>query len=327
MHIYKKYLVIILMTVTFLAALYVRFHHPEELIEAECRREALGTFAMYKVIAETPESAEAIFDSVSILIDSLEKTVSRFSDGELAFINSEGEGKTGEELLYLLELSQELYYLTGYAFDPTIAPLMDQWGFPHSPEIPDSSTIDSLLKNHTGWENILLTENYVVLEEGSAIDLGGIAKGYIVDRAYELAMELGAAAALIEIGGEIRCGSKASIDRIWRIGISHPRESGLWQVIEISEGAVATSGDYECFFIKDDIRYCHLIDPLTGWPEQGTVSATVISHRADIADGLATAIAVRGSELVDQLPDSLYSTIFVLSENDCGEIIEQKFGK
>jgi thiamine biosynthesis lipoprotein len=163
-----------------------------------------------------------------------------------------------------------------------------------------------------------MTGDSLLLVRGVILDLGAVAKGYVCDRIYSRARELGARAVLVEIGGEIRCGGDPEAGRTWRLAIRDPRGEGTMETMEMDSGAMATSGDYESYFRQDGSRYCHILDPRTGYPETGIASVTVVSGRASVADALATAIAVGGIPAAESVPDSLFTLIIVITEDGNG---------
>jgi thiamine biosynthesis lipoprotein len=294
---------------------------------------ALGTFASMIIIADESLATE-IFLSADSMLNDLDRELGFLGDGSLYRLNEDGACRLTPApgmvaahpwLTHLVYLSAALHPVTNGYFDPSVGALVTLWGWPAEPSLPDSTVVDSVLA-FTGWESVELTPDSVLLPEGMSLDFGGVAKGYAADMLYEMAMEMGASGALIEIGGEVRCGSVAGLDRTWRIAVRHPRETGFWDTFELEGGAVATSGDYENFFFSDGTRYTHLLDPHTGWPSGATVSVTVAAARCDIADALATAVAVGGIEIVSSLPDSLYVFIVVLTEDESGEVTEWSTG-
>jgi thiamine biosynthesis lipoprotein len=146
------------------------------------------------------------------------------------------------------------------------------------------------------------------LTRGGSIDLGSIAKGYAVDRCVALLESLGAAAGLVDAGGDLRTFGQKPGGEPWRVGLKDPRvPDSVVTVFELTDGAVATSGDYERYFTIDNVRYHHILDPKTGFPATGSCSVTVISREACDADAIATAAFVMGPEagmrLIESLPD------------------------
>jgi thiamine biosynthesis lipoprotein len=133
-------------------------------------------------------------------------------------------------------------------------------------------------------------------KEGMSVDLGGIAKGYAVDKAFERLRGLGYKNLIINAGGDLRAGGSKS-DQPWTIGIQHPRESQrIMAKVSISDEAIATSGDYEKFFTHQGKRYHHILNPKDGFPADGCQSVTIIGKDGMTTDGLATAVFVLGPE-------------------------------
>ncbi len=221
------------------------------------------------------------------------------------------------EVLGLIEDS--LYYgeKTRGAFDITIAPVMDLWGFyGNDPQLPDRREIEEKLNSvDYRWVELDTAEGTVFLpREGMALDLGGIAKGYVVDRGMEVLKEEGIEHAFVNAGGDIRVigGKPGEDDPLWKIGIPHPGSEGvrrdrLAARVPLHSSAIATSGDYERFFEKEGERYHHILDPATGYPADELSGVTVIASEAVEADILSTSIFVmgrqEGMELVEELEE------------------------
>ena len=205
--------------------------------------------------------------------------------------------------------------VTKGAFDITIAPLMDLWGFGEEESIvPSQSQIEEMLQL-VNYERIVLDESAleVFLEDKDmALDLGGIAKGFIVDRGMEVLMENGIDKAFLNAGGDIRLKGGKPGDEPWVVGIKNPRdEEGLQPLtgkISLFDSAVVTSGDYQRYFEESGRRYHHIIDTADGYPSDKLLSVTVIHNDALDADVLSTAIFVMGKEeglkLIEDLVDA-----------------------
>lgn len=212
----------------------------------------------------------------------------------------------------VLQESQRISELTGGAFDATALPLSGLWGFWPKREVhlPSEEEIRHTL-SHVGYHNLSLDPGNHTLKKSdpeTKVDLGGIAKGYAVDRAIEVLRQKGLRDALVEIGGEVRTMGKNKNGDPWRIGVLHPNQWGYLTVLELSDKAAATSGDYMNFFVVEGKRYCHLIDPRAGKPISNDLcSATVVARECTEADALATAILIVGAEeglkLIESLPD------------------------
>lgn len=201
----------------------------------------------------------------------------------------------------LIEKAIALGAATGGAFDITVEPLVRLWGFyDHSYRLPESPELKNLLRR-VDYHQVAVRGDTVVLGDGVNLDLGGVAVGYAVDRIVEILLSGGLSEGLVDAGGDIRVFG----DRVWRIGIQHPRREGVIRVLKLKNRAVSTSGDYENFFEVGGRRYCHIIDPKTGYPVSHWVAVTVIAPSALEADAYATALFVLGDngvELLQALP-------------------------
>lgn len=227
----------------------------------------------------------------------------------------------------VLEQSQKVSELTGGAFDPTVMPLVTLWGFwpVRQLNVPSEEEIRQALV-HVGYKKLSLdSSRHALLKtaEGVTLDLGAIAKGYAVDKAIEALRGRGVTDALVEIGGETRVIGRNKEGNPWRIGVLHPARRGYLAILELSDMAVATSGDYMSFFILDGKRYSHLLDPHTGKPIANDIASVTILHKECLmADALATGVSVMGLEKGMKLIESLPGTEAIIArrKGDSGEI-------
>lgn len=247
---------------------------------------------------------------------SLEEVLSRHvEDSDIYKLNQEA-GITPvpveEYTMEILLLAKEYGAMTNGAFDITISPLLTLWGFGEERQkVPDDSAIDSLLPL-VDYSLLQLDEEEMTAflpEEGMAVDLGGIAKGYIVDKGIDFLKERGVENALISAGGDISVLGERPSGGPWRIGIRDPfgsPDEHLGFILRLHNGSVDTSGSYERFFVEDERYYHHILHPDTGYPAPGVVSTTVFATSSAIADALSTALFVlgleRGEELILSLP-------------------------
>lgn len=219
------------------------------------------------------------------------------------------------ETLAVISTALEYAEITHGAFDISLAPVLKQYIFPkvegEQGEIPSPSQLEETLPL-VDWTKITLNSDAetVYLEEpGMNVDLGGIAKGYITDRAVDILRKHGIEYGLINSGGDIKLLGPKTDGTPWRVGIKNPHNPlDNFAIIEVSDGSIVTSGDYERFFeLEDGVRYHHIIDPHSGLPARGAKSVTVLAPTAELADLLSTAIFVMGPEsgmnLVNDLAD------------------------
>ena len=213
--------------------------------------------------------------------------------------------KVSKEIFEVLEKTLEYSRLTSGAVDVSIRPLSVLWGERGKlKEVPEAREIEKKLPL-VNYRNIILNERNQTVEfkrEGVALDLGGIAKGYALDCAIRVLKERGIKEALINAGGDIRVMG----ERVWKVGLQHPRkENEVLAVIKLKNRAIATSGDYQRYFIKEGKRYHHIINPETGYPALECMSVTILAPQATQADILATSIFILGSEKGMELIESL----------------------
>ena len=236
--------------------------------------------------------------------------ISRFNE-----INQTGSKfKISDDFYRVMKTAQTIYRLSDGAWDGTVNPLVDLWGFGRGGtknKIPLEADISTLLSN-VGFEKIEVLEPGSLLKKHAAVtlDLSSIAKGYGVDQVAETLRKEGFQNYLVEIGGEVFASGYRKDGNPWRIGINRPQADAafdeVYKVVNLRNKAFATSGDYRNFFMVDGIRYSHIIDARSGYPvSNGVVSVTVIADTCTFADGLATAIMVmgpeRGLELINRL--------------------------
>ena len=182
-------------------------------------------------------------------------------------------------------------------FEPTIYPILTAWGFTTGENrVPSAEEIKEFLQN-VGSERVTVVGNSVRLEQGVQLDLGAVGKGAAGDEVIQILRENGITSALLDIGGNIQLiGQKNGAD--WRLGIRSPFGEGTIGVLEISDAAIVTSGNYERFFTDENgISYGHIIDPSTGYPaDSGLASATIVASEGKRSDALSTAVFVMGLE-------------------------------
>ena len=209
--------------------------------------------------------------------------------------------------------SMEVSEATGGAFDITVAPLVNAWGFGFKQgSFPDSMMVDSLLQL-TGYEKVSMNEQGEVLkqDERMMLNCSAIAKGYAVDVIANLLKSKGVKNMMVDIGGEVVVHGKNPKEKKWRIGINKPVDDSLAtnqeleRIVEITDAAIATSGNYRNFYYNNGKKYAHTIDPSTGYPVQHSLlSATVVANDCMTADAYATAFMVMGVEKALEMAES-----------------------
>jgi len=207
-----------------------------------------------------------------------------------------------ELMLEVLQSSDDVYQATDGAFDPTVGPLVNAWGFgpEEKKEMPDSATIDSLLLK-VGFEKITYSRETVDIPENVELDFSAIAKGQAVDEIGRWLEAQNINDYMVEIGGEVRCRGKNDQSVSWKIGVEDPTvsktERRLMAVATLKDQSLATSGNYRNYYKKDGKLYAHIIDPRTGFTaEHSLLSASVFAKDCMTADAYATAFMVMGME-------------------------------
>lgn len=230
------------------------------------------------------------------------------------------------DLRRVIARAVEIGGLTDGAFDPTWAALWGLWDFKaESPAVPPEAEIAARLplidstavRIDDGAGTVFLPE------PGMLLGLGGIAKGYALDRAAAALREAGITSFLLSAGGQIVVGDPPDRDggRPWRIGIRDPRGPGddSFATLELDNSGVSTTGDYERYFILDGVRYHHVLDPRTGRPSRGVRTVAVVSTDATLADALSTALMILGVERGLALVESL-SEVEAVFVDDAGAV-------
>jgi len=233
-----------------------------------------------------------------------------------------------DDLSNVIQVSQYVSQLSNGAFDITVGPLVDLWGF--GPQgrreiVPDSKQLEAVF-SQIGYESLLLSEDKTRIKKLAPrqLDLSAVAKGYAVDKIAEYLDLKGVDNYLVEVGGEMRLkGFKPNGD-VWKIAIETPAAGarGVYKVIPITNVAIATSGDYRNYFEQEGVRYSHTLDPDTGYPiTHNLASVTVIADSCATADAWATALNVLGVQPALELAEK-HRLAILLIENNGDEFIE-----
>ena len=257
----------------------------------------MGTVVTITALAGNNDDLEGAVKAAFDEMSRIERLMSPHVEGsDLQRLDvADGDVEVSPETAAVLQRALEISAASDGAFDPTLGGLKDLWDIEGDhPRVPSAQEIAQVL-SHAGWQKISLHGRIVHKDDPlTEVDLGGIAKGYAIDRAIETLKEHGVTLASVNAGGDIRLLGQRP-DRPWRIGIQHPRhQDALIATLEMQDGAVVTSGDYERYFEADGQRYHHLFDPHSGYPGRLCQSVTITAPDATTADALATAVFILG---------------------------------
>jgi len=263
---------------------------------------SMGTVIEITLVSEDGEAAQKASLQAFQEIRRIEQLMSPWIEtSDVSRLNrSAGKewAKVSPETFEVIQRSQKISGLSEGAFDITIAPLIQIWRKARERGAPPSSEEVKKILNLVNFRNLLTRSDGKVFlkKKGMAIELGGIAKGYAVDRAFGILASLGYKNLIINAGGDLRSKGFKN-NQPWSIGIQHPRSAEkVMATISVSDSAIATSGDYEKFFLHQGKRYHHILNPKTGFPADGCQSVIILSKDGMMADGLATAVFVLGTE-------------------------------
>jgi len=281
----------------------------------------MGTTYHIKVVTGNLQKISGLKEKIGKRLEEINKSMSTYrKDSEISRFNAlniTGQRfKVSRDFAQVIMESKRLYMLTGGAWDGSMYPLVNLWGFGMSERKnrpPAKGKIARLLKD-VGFDNIDLVDGRYLLKKKASIsiDLASIAKGYAVDKVAELIKKNNIRNFLVEIGGEVYASGVKKDGRCWQIGVNKPRKEAaydeIYKIVTLKDKAFATSGDYRNFFEVKGKRYSHILDPKTGYPvANGVVSVSIVAGTCAFADGLATAVMVmgrkKGLELINTLPD------------------------
>jgi thiamine biosynthesis lipoprotein len=283
--------------------------------KVERARVAMGSELRLTAWTADEPAALAAFDEVFAEFDRLESLLSIWRDSSDVERLNAAAGQhpvnVSAETIEVLTAAREIGDLTEGKFDVTFAALSDLWKFDHDQDnsipAPDAIRERLPLIDYRQVEFDPAAKTAFITREGVRVHLGGIGKGYAIDRAVTALRQRGLRDFMVQAGGDMYVAGRRG-DRMWRLGIQDPRgpANSVFASVELSDATFSTSGDYERFFIKDGRRFHHILDPDRGEPAAGCRSVTIVSDRAVVADGLSTGIFVLGPEkgmaLIERLP-------------------------
>ncbi len=279
--------------------------------------QTMGTFYSIKFISMKKQSASLWQQRVETRLQEVNDRLSMYNPkSEISLFNrlpAHQSFRLSPDFYQVLVQCQYLYQITQGAWDGTVKPLVDLWGFgtlDRPDSLPDPGQIQAAL-DRTGFFKLELTDHRLTKKHSNiTLDLGSIAKGYGVDAIAELLAAHQIQNFLVEIGGELVGSGTNKKGDPWTVGITRPDKNGyhqgVYKVIALENMAIATSGNYRNFFEREGQTFSHIINPKTGFPvENQVVSASVIAENCTLADGLATALMVldlpKGMALIQSL--------------------------
>lgn len=291
------------------------------------RGETMGTTYQVTVLGE-PEDKAVLAQEIDQLLLILNDIASTYiEDSELNEFNRApiGEWITVSPALYsMFEMAMEVAWLSNGAFDITVAPLVNAWGFGPMGRVeqrPNAIAQRELLAR-VSYQHLELdlSRQQVRKKADIEVDLSAIAKGYAVDELAAWIDRRGYSDYLVEIGGEIKVAGESPRGDPWRVAVESPdAREGVRTAIAIRDIAVATSGDYRNYYEEDGMRFSHTIDPRSGEPVQHSLaSVTVLADTAAYADALATAFSVMGPEKTLKLAEQEGIAVYLIHKQGDG---------
>jgi FAD:protein FMN transferase len=265
-----------------------------------------GTLVEISVYGETETRSRQAVSEVMHEFQRLHDMLHAWQPGELSALNeafAKGESMAiSAELVSILQDAAQLSVQSNRLFNPAIGGLVKLWGF-HADEFkpvqPDDKQVAQRVSANPQMSDITIARGRAESKNRSVqLDLGGYAKGYALDRAAELLRKQGIHNALINIGGNILALGRHG-KRPWRVGIQHPRKPGALASLDLQDGeAIGTSGDYQRYFMLGNVRYCHLINPRSGYPMQGVQAVTILArgeHAGVLSDVASKPVFISGA--------------------------------
>ncbi|GJM04811.1 MAG: FAD:protein FMN transferase [marine bacterium B5-7] len=291
----------------------------------------MGTSYSIKVVPnENGFNESKVHTNIENILADISQAMSTYiDDSEISLFN---QSRTTDwqtlsaDLYQVIEHGNQISSISNGAFDITLGPLVNLWGFgpvPYHRDIPSDLLIQSI-KQHTGFEKLNFdkaTHRVSKSDPIITIDLSGIAKGFAVDKVAQYLDGLGIADYLVEIGGELIGKGTNANQEAWQIGIEQANslERSVQNIISLKNIAMATSGDYRNYFEKDGVRYSHTIDPVSGKPISHTLAAVTVLHKSAMhADALATAFMVSGPEKSLTLANKIGVALYMIIKTNTG---------
>ena len=286
----------ILIAVIVAATLAIRSYNSCVFHVEKETRFMMGTYVTIYAIGPKKLASKAI-DSALCRMQEIDVKFNPLNPKSPIYVfNHTGAPISDPEILGLIRIALDVSKESGGAFDITVAPLLELWGFYGKDlYIPKKQELKDCLSK-VGYRHLSLNNGKLKRDRaGVKIDLGGIAKGYALEQAVKVLKSEGVHSALVDAGGDIYALGKKG-NRLWKIGIKNPRGGDVLEYVEVEDLAVMSSGDYERFFIKDGKRQHHIFNPKTGHPTEGVASVTLIYSDPVLAQPWAKIPFVLGAE-------------------------------
>lgn len=293
----------------------------------ELQGSTMGTTYSVKYLDEEGRNFQQAIDSI---LEAFNLSLSTYiPESEISRFNREALLKYESPFFYpVLQRSKEIYEKTGGAFDPTVGPLVNAWGFgPEQEQTPAPARVDSLLQL-VNYDSIFFdTVAVCKMMKGMKLDFSAIAKGYGVDVVAQLLKAEGIENLFVEIGGEIYAEGVNVQGNPWMVGVNYPstdieKQQDAMALIPIEDQAIATSGNYRNYYEKDGVKYSHTISPVTGYPvTHSLLSASVFASDCMTADAYATAFMVLGVKeaiAIDEREDDI--AIYLIYSDESGAL-------
>jgi thiamine biosynthesis lipoprotein len=284
----------------------------------------MGTTYHVTVVADQP-APDDLAERIDAVLDIVDHSMSTYkAASELSQFNDLAVGSSQQisaDFARVLAVSKTVWERSGGAFDPTVGPLVDLWGFgPIATDVvPEQAQIDAA-KAELGFQYLTLNNSELAKSKAVRVDLSAVAKGYAVDLVADLLEMLALPDYLVEVGGEMRLSGSNPEGMPWRVAIELPSlMPQVERIIEVQDMAVATSGDYRNYFEQQGVRYSHTIDPRTGRPiTHSLASVTVLAEQCADADAWATAFMVLGDKDGMALANELAIPLYMLVKDGAG---------
>lgn len=301
----RKYILTVMIGITAMTVLS-SCANKENAVKGQPDQSTQEIFAMDTYMSLTAYGSNSE-EAVNKAVQEINRLDAMFSvgnaDSDVTKINENGSGEVSEETAFIMNRAMQVSEKTNGAFDITIYPLMELWGFTtKNYRVPESSEIAEALKG-VSYTNVSVNGQQVALTGGSSIDLGGIAKGYTSSRVIQIMKDCGIEHAIVNLGGNVQVLGTKTDGSDWRVAIQNPAsENNYLGILSTTDKAVITSGGYERYFEQDGQVYHHIIDTQTGYPSDSDLtSVTIVYSDGTTADALSTALFAMGLDGAKEL--------------------------